>query len=200
MENNRYWIHETSVLGKKTAIGFGTKIWQFCNVMDDVIIGNNCNIGQNVFLESGVRIGNGVKIKNNVALFNGVICEDNVFLGPSCVFTNVINPRSFIEKKEEFRITLVKKGATIGANATIVCGNEIGEYAMVGAGTVVIKPVRAYETVIGNPAKSIGYVCQCGCKLVEYDKERFICEKCGKHYELNDGRMRPYEEKYNGVY
>ena len=162
---NKFWVHESSYIGTKAVIGEGTKIWQFCNILNDSEIGKNCLIGQNVFIENGVKIGNNVKIKNNISLYSGVECEDDVFLGPSCVFTNVLNPRSFIERKHEFRKTLIKRGATIGANVTIVCGNTVGEYALIGAGSVITKDVPAYALMIGNPAKLKGYVCQCGEKL-----------------------------------
>lgn len=176
-----YFVHATSLVGNNAEIGKGTKIWQFCNIMGDTSIGSNCNIGQGAFVESGVALGNRVKIKNNVALYSGVVCEDDVFLGPNCVFTNVINPRSFIERKNEFRKTVVRKGATIGANATIICGHTIGAYSMVGAGSVVTKDVPDYALVAGNPARIKGYVCQCGEKLNALEN-MYLCSKCGKHY------------------
>ena len=142
-----------------------------------------CNIGQNVFISSGVTVGNGVKIQNNVSLFTSVVIEDDVFLGPSCVFTNVTNPRAFIERKDEFRPTVVKKGATIGANATIICGNSIGRYAMVGAGAVVTKDVPDHALVIGTPARSIGFVCECGERLEEVG-ETAVCPRCSKELSL----------------
>lgn len=186
--NQKYYVHETSLIGENVSIGADTRIWQFCNIMNDVEIGNSCNIGQNVFIESGVRIGNHVKVKNNISLYKGVVCEDDVFLGPNCVFTNVVNPRSFIEKKDQMKQTLVKKGATVGANATIVCGHNIGEYSLIGAGSVVTKDVGAYELVVGNPAKKAGYVCKCGEKLVK-NKEKYVCRMCQKKYQLRDNRM-----------
>ncbi len=151
-------IHTTAVVEEGAIIGPGTNIWHFCHIMPAAIIGNNCNMGQNVFVDNNVRIGNGVKIQNNVSIYNGVILEDDVFVGPSVVFTNVINPRSFIERKNEFKPTLVQQGASIGANATIVCGITIGEYAMIGAGAVVTKDVEPYALMVGNPAKQIGWV------------------------------------------
>lgn len=178
--------HPSAEVSNKAMIGQGTVIWQYCVIQDDVVIGSGCNIGLNVFIENGVRIGKGVKIKNNVSIYTGVVCEDDVFLGPNCVFTNVINPRSFINKKKEYKNTYIKRGATIGANATIVCGNEIGRFAMVGAGTVVTKDVSDYELVVGNPAKVIGYVCQCGCRLEKLRDNIFICANCDKKYSLND--------------
>ena len=183
-----YWAHETSLIDTEAEIGSGTKIWQFCNIMGHVKIGENCNIGQGVFIEDNVIIGNHVKVKNNVALYSGVICEDDVFLGPNCVFTNVINPRSFIEKKDEFKSTLIKKGATVGANATIVCGHTIGQYAFIGAGSVVTKDVPDYALVMGNPARVKGYVCQCGERLNNND-DIYCCSKCDKKYRKMDDHL-----------
>ncbi len=182
MENN-ISIHESVSLADGAEIGKGTTIWQNCIVQKDVIIGKNCSIGANVFLENGVRIGSGVKIKNNIALYSGVTVEDDVFLGPNCVFTNVSNPRSFISRKHEFKRITIKKGATIGANATIICGHIIGKYSMVGAGTVVTKDVPDHALVVGNPGKIIGYVCECGCRL---DKE-LKCIECKKKYRKENG-------------
>ena len=153
-----YYKHETAVIDDGAEIGVGSKIWHFCHVSNGSKIGENCVLGQNVFVAPKVVLGNGVKVQNNVSLYEGVTCEDDVFLGPSMVFTNVINPRSFIERKSEFRPTLVKKGATIGANATIICGVTIGEYALIGAGAVVTKDVPAYALVVGNPGKVVGKV------------------------------------------
>ncbi len=183
-----YFAHETSIVADDAIIGKGTSIWQFCNVMSGSRIGDYCNIGQGVFVESGVVLGNHVKVKNNVALYNGVTCEDDVFLGPNCVFTNVINPRSFIEKKTEFKKTIIKKGASIGANATILCGHTIGHYAMIGAGAVVTKDVPDYALVIGNPGKVIGYVCKCG-ETLRQDGNQFICDRCHKTYCLSDCQL-----------
>lgn len=165
MAEKDYFVHESSYIDEPCEIGKGTKIWRFSHVMKDSKIGENCNIGQNVVISPGVVIGNNVKIQNNVSLYTGVICEDNVFLGPSCVFTNVINPRSFIERKDEYKKTIVRNGASIGANATIVCGYNIGRYAFVGAGAVVTKDVPDYALVVGNPARLVGYICKCGNKL-----------------------------------
>lgn len=173
-------IHKTAIIDEGSEIGRGTHIWHHCHVMSGVKVGNNCNIGENVFLETGVVLGDGVKVKNNVALYAGVECEDDVFLGPNCVFTNVINPRSFIQRKNEFRKTRVCKGATIGANATVICGNKIGEYAMVGAGAVVTKEVPAYTVVVGNPARFHAYVCRCGCIL----DNNLHCMKCKAEYRF----------------
>ena len=185
--NAKRFIHPSAVVDEDSIVGEGTRIWHWCHIMGGTIIGENCNIGENAFIESGVRLGNNVKVKNNVALYTGIECEDDVFLGPNCVFTNVSNPRSFIERKKEFKKTIVKKGATIGANATIVCGHDIGEYAFVGAGSVVTKNVPPYTMVIGNPAKFYSYVCKCGCKL---DK-KMHCPSCGAQYEFIDGIIHP---------
>jgi len=187
MSNNQekaYFVHESSYVENSAKIGKGTKIWYFTHVSENAEIGENCNIGQNVFIDKNVKIGNGVKIQNNVSVYTSVGIEDDVFLGPSCVFTNVINPRSFIERKTEFKETLVQKGASIGANATIVCGNTIGKYALVAAGAVVTKDVSNYTIVGGNPAKFMGYICECGMKLSEKEKG-YYCESCKAFYALN---------------
>lgn len=155
---DKYKAHSSAIIEEGSKIGENTRIWHFSHIMTDSEIGNNCNIGQNVVISPKVKIGNNVKIQNNVSVYTGVICEDDVFLGPSCVFTNVINPRSFIERKNEFKETRVKQGATIGANATILCGITIGEYAMIGAGAVVTKDVLPYALIIGNPGKQAGWV------------------------------------------
>jgi UDP-2-acetamido-3-amino-2,3-dideoxy-glucuronate N-acetyltransferase len=165
METLNYKAHPTAVIDEGAQIGNGTRVWHFSHIMPKAVIGENCTIGQNVFIGDNVKIGNNVKIQNNVSLYDGVICEDDVFLGPSCVFTNVINPRSNMERKHEFRKTLVSKGATIGANATIICGNNIGKYALIGAGAVVVKNVPDYALMIGNPAKQAGLVDELGNKL-----------------------------------
>ena len=178
-----YFSHETAVIDANCSIGDGTKIWHFSHIMSDCTIGKNCNIGQNVYVSSHVVIGNNVKIQNNVSVYTGVICEDDVFLGPSMVFTNVINPRSFVCRKTEFRQTIVHKGASIGANATIVCGNEIGEYALIGAGSVITKSVQPFALMVGNPARQIGWVSKNGCKLTF--KNGFArCPETGELYEL----------------
>ena len=184
MDQN-YFVHESSYVDEGCQIGEGTKIWHFSHIMKDCVIGKRCNIGQNVVISPGVTLGEGVKIQNNVSVYTGVICEDGVFLGPSCVFTNVINPRSFIERKSEYRKTVVKKGASIGANATIVCGHDIGRYAFVGAGAVVTKNVPDYALVYGSPATVRGYVCQCGEKL-HFDNGKATCPVCGMKYEMNE--------------
>lgn len=173
-------IHKSATVDTDARIGLGTFIWQNCIIQENVFIGENCKIGANVFIEKGVKIGNGVKIKNNIAIYTGAVIEDDVFIGPNCVFTNVINPRSFISRKHEFKKTFIKKGATIGANATIICGHTIGKYSMVGAGTVVAHDVNDYSLVVGNPDRLVGFVCQCGCRL---DKE-YRCIECGKEYKM----------------
>ena len=189
----KFWAHSTAFIDDKAKIGDDTKIWQFCNIMHDAVIGNKCNIGQNVFIENGVILGDDVKVKNNISIYTGVVCEDKVFLGPSCVFTNVINPRSFINRKSEFKQTLICEGASIGANSTIICGNKIGRYAMIGAGSVVTKPIRDYTMAKGNPARFAGYVCKCGEKLEHVDN-LYICSKCGLEYTMQDGVIKPLEE------
>lgn len=183
MGSKNYFVHESSYIDKPCKIGRGTKIWHFSHVMKDSKIGENCNIGQNVVISSNVIIGNNVKIQNNVSVYTGVVCEDDVFLGPSCVFTNVINPRSFIERKDEYRKTVIKKGASVGANATIVCGHVIGKYSFIGAGAVVTKDIPDYALVVGNPARIIGYVCRCGNRL-EIKGKNYICSTCDKEYEF----------------
>lgn len=192
MAEKDYFVHESSYIDEPCEIGKGTKIWRFSHVMKDSKIGENCNIGQNVVISPDVVIGNNVKIQNNVSLYTGVICEDNVFLGPSCVFTNVINPRSFIERKDEYKKTIVRNGASIGANATIVCGYNIGRYAFVGAGAVVTKDVLDYALVVGNPARLVGYICKCGNKL-EQKNNIYICSICNKEYEISNKNLKPRE-------
>lgn len=181
-----YYAHETAIIDEGSEIGAGTKIWHFSHVMPACIIGENCNIGQNVVVSPGVVLGRNVKVQNNVSIYTGVICEDDVFLGPSMVFTNVINPRSAVSRKEEYKQTIVRKGASIGANATIVCSNEIGQYAMIGAGAVITKPVLPYALVVGNPSKQIGWVSEFGNRL-EFDNGKGFCPESGEEYELRDG-------------
>jgi UDP-2-acetamido-3-amino-2,3-dideoxy-glucuronate N-acetyltransferase len=190
MSNNNYFSHSSAIIDEGAIVGYGTKIWHFSHVMSNCVIGNNCNIGQNVVISPQVILGNNVKVQNNVSIYTGVICEDDVFLGPSMVFTNVINPRSAISRKEEYKTTHVRKGASIGANATIVCGNEIGIYAMIGAGAVITKPVNSYALVVGNPAKQIGWISEYGYKL-EFDKNGLaICPESNQQYELNEHNIR----------
>ncbi|WP_370477862.1 acyltransferase [Tamlana flava] len=187
----KYFAHPTAVIEESSIIGEDTKIWHFSHIMKDSIVGNQCNIGQNVVISPKVIIGNGVKIQNNVSVYTGVICEDDVFLGPSMVFTNVINPRSFIVRKEEFMETYVEKGATIGANATIVCGNRIGAYAMIGAGSVITKDVAPYALVIGNPGKQIGWVSKNGHRLFFENNDVAACPESGEKYQLNNSTITP---------
>jgi len=180
----QYFAHPSAIIDENCKIGEGTKIWHFSHIMSECIIGKRCNIGQNVVVSPGVVLGDNVKVQNNVSIYTGVICEDDVFLGPSMVFTNVINPRSAIIRKEEYKKTIVRKGASIGANATVVCGNEIGQYAMIGAGAVITKVVPAYALVYGNPARQNGWVSEYGHKL-NFDNEGFaICPESGEKYLL----------------
>ena len=185
-----YYTHPTAVIDAGATIGEDTKIWHFTHIMPRVVIGAACNIGQNVFVADGVIIGNNVKIQNNVSLYTGVVVEDDVFLGPSMVFTNVINPRSFVARKTEYKPTVVRKGASIGANATLVCGNEIGEYAFVAAGAVVTKPVPAYALMIGVPAAQVGWVSKHGHRLSFDANQCAVCpETCEKYQLLEAGRL-----------
>jgi len=186
---NEYFAHETTVVDDGCVIGAGTKIWHFSHVMGGCKIGERCNIGQNVVISPGVELGNNVKIQNNVSVYTGVVCEDDVFLGPSCVFTNVINPRSAVNRKSEYASTRVGKGATIGANATIVCGHDIGEYAFIGAGAVVTKHVPAYALVIGNPARQTGWMSEFGHKLKFGADGIAICPESKEKYRLADGKV-----------
>jgi len=186
IQENDIFVHESSYIDDNTEIGEGTKIWHFCHIQSGSKIGKNCVLGQNVNISPGSIVGDGVKIQNNVSVYKGVIVEDDVFLGPSMVFTNVNNPRAFIERKDEFKTTTIKVGATIGANATVVCGATIGRYAFVGAGAVVTKDVRDYEMVYGVPAKHKRWICKCGEKLVYSSSDkgiRMICHKCQKRYD-----------------
>ena len=178
------FAHSTAVIDEGCTIGEATKIWHFSHIMPGCIIGNNCNIGQNVVVSPKVILGNNVRVQNNVSIYEGVICEDDVFLGPSMVFTNVINPRSAVSRKHEYLPTYVRKGASIGANATIVCGNEIGEYAFIGAGTVVTKPVPAYALIVGNPGRQTGWMSEFGHKLQFDDKGIALCPESGQQYQL----------------
>lgn len=184
-----YFIHESSYVDSNCSIGKGTKIWHFSHIMTGSTIGENCNLGQNVVISPGVELGNNVKVQNNVSVYTGVICEDDAFLGPSCVFTNVINPRSFIERKDEYKKTIVKKGASIGANSTIVCGYDIGKYAFIGAGAVVTKDVPDYALMVGTPARIVGYVCKCGNKLEKISEKNYKCNSCEKVYTMKDTKL-----------
>ena len=185
-----YFVHPTSIIDDNCLIGDGTKIWHFSHLMSGCVLGKNCNLGQNVVVSPHVVLGNNVKVQNNVSLYEGVICEDDVFLGPSVVLTNVINPRSAINRKEEFRKTLIKKGASIGANATIVCGNTIGEYALIGAGAVITKDVKPYALVIGNPGVQKGWVSEYGHRL-EFDKNHIaVCPESKQQYILEGDEVK----------
>ncbi len=186
-----YFVHPSSFIDDNCTIGEGTVIWHFSHIMSGAVIGNHCNIGQNVVVSPNVRLGNNVKVQNNVSLYEGVICEDDVFLGPGAVLTNVINPRSAISRKHEFKTTLIKKGATIGANATIVCGHIIGEYAFIGAGAVVTKDVPAYALITGNPGKLAGWMSAHGHKLHFDDKGMATCSESGRQYKLENNSVTP---------
>ena len=180
-----YFAHETAVIDDNVTIKKGTKIWHFSHIMPDSVIGENCNIGQNVVVSPGVVLGNNVKVQNNVSIYTGVICEDDVFLGPSMVFTNISNPRSAIVRKDSYESTILRKGASIGANATIICGNEIGEYALIGAGSVITKNVKPYALVIGNPGKQVGWVSEYGHRL-NFENGKAICQESLQVYELKE--------------
>lgn len=185
-----YFSHDTAVIDDGSEIGKGTKIWHFSHIMADCKIGKNCNIGQNVVISPKVVLGSNVKVQNNVSIYTGVICEDDVFLGPSMVFTNVINPRSAIIRRGEYQRTIVKKGASIGANATIVCGNNIGEFAFIGAGAVVVKEVKPYALVVGNPSRQIGWVSEYGHRLEFDDQGQSVCPESEDKYQLKEGRVQ----------
>ncbi len=188
-ENKKYFAHETAVIDDGAIIGEGTSIWHFCHIMPNAKLGKKCNLGQNVFVASDVVLGNNVKVQNNISIYTGVICEDDVFLGPSMVFTNVVNPRSGVNRRGQYSKTTVKKGASIGANATIVCGHDIGEYAFIGAGTVVTKTIPAYALVVGNPARQIGWMSEFGHRL-NFDEKGFAtCPESGEKYQLKNNKV-----------
>ncbi len=188
--SKKYFVHETSVVDSPCKIGEGTKIWHFSHIMSNSVIGNKCNIGQNVVISPDVILGNNVKVQNNVSIYTGVICEDDVFLGPSMVFTNIINPRSAIIRRDLYQKTIVKKGSSIGANSTIICGNIIGQYSLIGAGSVVTKDVKAYALVVGNPALQIGWVSEFGHRL-NFDSNGFsICGESNEEYILKNGSVK----------
>jgi UDP-2-acetamido-3-amino-2,3-dideoxy-glucuronate N-acetyltransferase len=182
-----YFKHETAIIDDGCTIGQGTKIWHFSHIMPHCIIGNGCNIGQNVVVSPNVVLGNNVKVQNNVSIYTGVVCDDDVFLGPSMVFTNIINPRSAIIRKEQYAKTHVGKGASIGANATIVCGNNIGSFSLIGAGSVVTKPVPEYALIVGNPGRQIGWVGEFGHRLIFDIEGKASCPESGQHYLLKNG-------------
>lgn len=184
-----YFVHETAVVDEGAKIGAGTKIWHFCHIMPHAKIGNDCSLGQNVMIADEVEIGNGVKIQNNVSVYTGVVLEDDVFVGPSAVFTNVKNPRSFINRKQEFKKTLIRKGATIGANATIICGHTVGSYAFIAAGTVVTKDVKPYSLVMGNPGVHVGWVSEYGHTLNFNVSNITQCPESGEKYQLIDNQI-----------
>ena len=187
--DTEYFAHETAVIDDNCSIGTNTKIWHFSHIMSKCTIGNGCNIGQNVVVSPNVILGNNVKVQNNVSIYTGVICEDDVFLGPSMVFTNIINPRSAIIRKDEYKQTIVKKGASIGANATIICGNDIGEYALIGAGSVVTKEVLPYALVVGNPSKQIGWISEYGHRLNFNKNNIAVCSESKEKYQLKNNKV-----------
>lgn len=192
MEKKDYFVHKSSYVDEPCRIGEGTRIWHFSHIMKDSVIGKNCNIGQNVVISPEVVLGDNVKIQNNVSVYTGVIAEDNVFMGPSCVFTNVINPRSHVCRKDEYRRTLLKEGCSLGANCTVICGRTIGKYALVGAGGVVTKDVPDYAVVVGNPARVTGYVCVCGEKIKFNSDGDAECAACSRRYTIKNEKV---EEK-----
>lgn len=197
VEGKKYFVHESSYVDENVEIGQGTKIWHFSHILRNTKIGNDCVISQNVMMGPDVNIGNHCKIQNNVSIYKGVILEDEVFCAPSCVFTNVYTPRAFIERKDEFRTTLVKKGATIGANATIICGSTIGKYALIGAGAVVTKDILDHALVVGVPARQIGWVCKCGVPLSRglRAEDELVCKNCASRYVLQLDQLAILEEK-----
>ena len=184
-----YTKHETAVIDEGCSIGEGTKIWHFSHIMQKATIGQNCNIGQNVVVSPMVQLGNNVKVQNNVSIYTGVVCEDDVFLGPSMVFTNIINPRSAIVRRDKYLKTLVKKGASIGANATLICGNTLGSYCLIGAGSVITKDVPDYALIVGNPGKQIGWVSTYGHRLEFDSSNKAVCPESGEKYQLENNRV-----------
>lgn len=190
MQDKDYFAHETAVIDKGCTIGRGTRIWHFTHVMPGSVLGENCNLGQNVLVSSDVVLGNNVKVQNNVSIYTGVICEDDVFLGPSMVFTNIVNPRSAVVRKDQYVKTMVCRGATIGANATILCGNTLGAFCFIGAGAVVTRDVPSYALVVGNPARQAGWMSEYGHRLDFGGEAIAICPESGERYELIDGKVQ----------
>lgn len=190
-----FFAHETAIIDEGCQIGEGTKIWHFSHIMPNCIIGENCNIGQNVVVSPEVVLGNNVKVQNNVSIYTGVTCEDDVFLGPSCVFTNVVNPRSNVNRRGQYAKTVVKHGASIGANATIVCGNDIGRFAFVGAGAVITKSVPDYALMVGNPARQLGWMSEYGHRLIFNENSIAVCPESGEEYFLHEGVVRKVEKE-----
>jgi UDP-2-acetamido-3-amino-2,3-dideoxy-glucuronate N-acetyltransferase len=186
----KYYSHETAIIDSGALIGEGTKIWHFSHIMENCTIGKSCNLGQNVVISPKVVLGNNVKVQNNVSIYSGVICEDDVFLGPSMVFTNIINPRSAVVRRDQYIKTLVKKGASVGANATIICGNTIGSYSLIGAGSVITKDIPDYALIIGNPGKQIGWVSQYGHRLKFNEDFKASCRESGELYELKNDKVK----------
>jgi len=188
-----YFAHETAVIDEGCTIGKGARIWHFTHIMSHAVLGENCNLGQNVLVSNDVILGNNVKVQNNVSIYTGVICEDDVFLGPSMVFTNIINPRSAVIRKDEYVKTLVAKGATIGANATIICGNNLGKYCFIGAGALVNRPVKPYSLVVGNPARHIGWMSEYGHRLNFNEEGLAVCPESNERYRLHNGEVEKIE-------
>ncbi len=195
MQNPDYYAHPSAVIDAGCQIGAGSKIWHFSHLMAGAVLGPQCNIGQNVFIANGVTLGANVKVQNNVSIYEGVICEDDVFLGPSMVFTNITNPRSAVVRKGQYTVTVVRKGASIGANATIVCGHEIGAFAFVGAGAVVTKSVPAYALVVGNPARRVGWMSEYGHRLSFDEQGDAVCPESGQRYRLQDQIVIKLDDK-----
>ena len=196
MSDEKPFIHPTAIVGDDAEIGGGTRIWHWSHIREGATIGADCTVGQNVYVAPTVRVGRGSKIQNNVSLFDGVVLEEEVFCGPSAVFTNVTTPRAHVDRSHRFEITLVRRGATIGANATILCGLTIGRYAFVGAGAVVTRNIVDFEVVVGNPARHLGWACRCGARLPEADRgSTVVCDECGDSYRLDEGRLHLVEEE-----
>jgi UDP-2-acetamido-3-amino-2,3-dideoxy-glucuronate N-acetyltransferase len=189
-DNKKYFVHESSYVDEPSSIGEGTKIWHFSHIMPKATIGKNCSLGQNVNVASDAVIGNNVKIQNNVSVYDGVVLEDDVFCGPSMVFTNIINPRSFVNRRNEYKKTVIKRGASLGANVTVICGNTVGEYALIGSGAIITKDVPAYALCYGNPIRQYGWVCKCGTKLTTEDEDHFICPECKKTYTIKNDALQ----------